>query len=43
MIHRINGAVIRIEEETAHRVAWDAVKKKYAKDGNGEWKQKDDS
>lgn len=29
-------------EETAHRVAWDAVKNKYAKDDNGEWKQKDD-
>lgn len=29
-------------EETAHRVAWDAVKTKYAKDGNGDWKRKAD-
>ncbi len=29
-------------EETAHRVAWNAVKEKYAKDDNGEWKRKGD-
>ncbi|MFP4596719.1 MAG: ChaB family protein [Persicimonas sp.] len=28
------------KEETAHRVAWNAVKKKYEKK-NGEWKRKD--
>ena len=29
-------------EETAHRVAWAAVKKKYEKTGdNGKWKKKD--
>ena len=28
-------------EETAHRVAWSAVKKKYKKDGDsGKWKEK---
>lgn len=27
-------------EETAHRVAWNAVKEKYAKDASGEWKRK---
>ena len=27
-------------EETAHRVAWSAVKKKYTKE-NGNWKKKD--
>jgi len=26
-------------EQTAHRVAWNAVKEKYAKDDNGEWKR----
>lgn len=30
------------QEETAHRVAWSAVKKKYAKDDNGEWKREKD-
>jgi cation transport regulator len=30
-------------EETAHRVAWSAVKNDYEKDENsGEWKKKDD-
>lgn len=30
-------------EETAHRVAWSAVKEKYEKDeDSGEWKKKDD-
>ena len=29
-------------EETAHRVAWSAVKKQYEKSGdNGKWKKKD--
>jgi cation transport regulator len=28
-------------EETAHRVAWSAVKKEYKKTQNGEWKRKD--
>ncbi len=28
------------KEESAHRVAWNAVKKKYEKK-NGEWKRKD--
>ena len=28
-------------EETAHRVAWNAVKEKYAKDDDGEWKRKE--
>lgn len=27
-------------EETAHRVAWSAVKEKYAKNKDGEWKRK---
>lgn len=27
-------------EETAHRVAWSAVKKKYEKGANGKWKKK---
>ena len=27
-------------EETAHRVAWSAVKDKYTKGDNGRWKQK---
>lgn len=35
--HRREGAG---REETAHRVAWNAVKEKYAKDDNGEWKRK---
>ncbi len=26
-------------EETAHRVAWSAVKKEYSKDENGDWKR----
>ena len=29
-------------EEVAHKVAWNAVKKKYEKDDNGEWKEKKD-
>jgi cation transport regulator len=29
------------EEETAHKVAWSAVKNKYEKDDNGKWKSKD--
>ncbi|MBS3744498.1 MAG: ChaB family protein [Wenzhouxiangellaceae bacterium] len=29
-------------EKTAHRVAWNAVKEKYAKDDNDEWKRKRD-
>lgn len=28
-------------EQTAHRVAWNAVKEKYAKDDDGEWKRKE--
>lgn len=27
-------------EETAHKVAWSAVKKKYEKSDNGKWKKK---
>lgn len=27
-------------EETAHRVAWSAVKDEYEKDSNSEWKRK---
>ncbi len=27
-------------EETAHRVAWSAVKTKYEKDSDGNWKKK---
>jgi len=27
-------------EETAHRVAWNAVKEKYSKDDDGEWTRK---
>ncbi len=27
-------------EETAHRVAWGAVKRSYQKDENGEWREK---
>lgn len=27
-------------EETAHRVAWSAVKQEYEKDENGDWKKK---
>lgn len=27
-------------EETAHRVAWSAVKDKYEKDGSGNWTKK---
>lgn len=27
-------------EETAHKVAWSAVKKKYKKSDNGKWKKK---
>ncbi|NDJ75405.1 MAG: putative cation transport regulator ChaB [Chloroflexi bacterium] len=27
-------------EETAHRVAWSAVKNEYKKDSDGNWKQK---
>jgi cation transport regulator len=30
-------------EETAHRVAWAAVEKKYAKTKEGAWKEKADS
>lgn len=29
-------------EETAHRVAWSAVKNVYEKDDNGNWTRKDD-
>jgi cation transport regulator len=29
------------EEETAHKVAWSAVKKKYEKAEDGSWKSKD--
>ncbi len=29
-------------EETAHRVAWAAVKEVYEKDGDGNWVRKDD-
>jgi cation transport regulator len=29
------------EEETAHKVAWSAVKYKYEKTENGQWKSKD--
>ncbi|MED1862776.1 ChaB family protein [Fictibacillus nanhaiensis] len=29
------------EEETAHKVAWSAVKHKYVKTANGKWKSKD--
>lgn len=29
-------------EETAHRVAWSAVKQKYEKNDNGRWVSKDD-
>lgn len=29
-------------EETAHRVAWSAVKSKYEKDDDGNWKRKKD-
>jgi cation transport regulator len=29
-------------EETAHRVAWAAVKKKYEKSDDGKWRQKGD-
>ncbi|MGA4720428.1 ChaB family protein [Fictibacillus nanhaiensis] len=29
------------EEETAHKVAWSAVKHKYEKTENGQWKSKD--
>ncbi len=28
-------------EETAHRVAWAAVKQRYAKDDDGRWRRKD--
>lgn len=28
-------------EETAHKVAWSAVKKKYEKGDDGKWRQKD--
>ncbi len=28
------------QEETAHKVAWSAVKKKYKKDAQGEWVEK---
>jgi cation transport regulator len=27
-------------EETAHRVAWNAVKQEYEKEANGRWKKK---
>lgn len=30
-------------EETAHRVAWAAVKQKYEKNDDGKWVRKDDS
>ncbi|MFN2200188.1 MAG: ChaB family protein [Caldilineaceae bacterium] len=30
-------------EETAHRVAWSAVKKKYEKNDDGRWVSKDNS
>lgn len=29
-------------EETAHRVAWSAVKKKYEKGDDGQWREKGD-
>lgn len=29
-------------EETAHRVAWSAVKNEYSKNDNGEWKRDSD-
>jgi cation transport regulator len=29
-------------EETAHKVAWSAVKEKYEKNDNGRWVKKDD-
>lgn len=29
-------------EETAHKVAWSAVKQKYEKDDDGRWKRKKD-
>ncbi|HEX6386732.1 MAG TPA: putative cation transport regulator ChaB [Anaerolineae bacterium] len=29
-------------EETAHKVAWSAVKKKYEKGDDGKWKRKDE-
>lgn len=29
-------------EETAHRVAWSAVKEKYEKNGSGKWRRKKD-
>jgi cation transport regulator len=32
----------RSREETAHSVAWAAVKKVYEKDENGRWKRKND-
>lgn len=28
-------------EETAHKVAWSAVKEKYQKDSDGEWERKE--
>mgnify|MGYP001767690301 CR=1 FL=1 len=28
-------------EETAHKVAWSAVKKEYEKGGDGQWRRKD--
>ena len=28
-------------EETAHKVAWSAVKKEYEKSGEGKWRRKD--
>jgi cation transport regulator len=31
----------RSREETAHSVAWSAVKKKYEQDDEGNWKKKD--
>ncbi len=31
----------RSREETAHSVAWSAVKDKYEKDDDGNWKKKD--
>lgn len=30
-------------EETAHRVAWSAVKEKYRKNDDGDWVQRDDA
>ena len=38
-----NGALDEYGEESrAHRVAWGAVETKYGKDGDGEWRSKED-